>query len=72
MTKDENNQDNIEIPRLTIATAADLLREYETELRNSGAVGEYTEEVSDTINRLDSALENEPNGRQSDNTSNQG
>jgi hypothetical protein len=72
MTKDENNQDNIEIPRLTIATAADLLREYETELRNSGAVGEYTEEVSDTISRLDSALENEPNGRQSDNTSNQG
>lgn len=62
MTKEKDNLETVEISRLTAASAMDFLEEYESELKHSGAVGEYTQELRDTIEKLDTALENDVDG----------
>lgn len=57
---------SVDIPRLSVATAADFLREYEQELTDSGAEGKYTEELRETIERLDVALSNRTKSRSAD------
>lgn len=47
----------IHLSRLTVATATDFLREYHTELLEANSEGEYTDEMSKTIEILDNALE---------------
>ena len=50
MTEDTDNPYTVTVDRLSLATALDLLREYETELEDSGAdEGPYTNEISETI-----------------------
>lgn len=48
---------DIAVPRMTIADAADLLREYERELERADADGEYAERVAKTIAELDATLD---------------
>lgn len=45
------------LDRLTVATAVDFLRDYRTEFLNSDSTGEYTREMSETIETLEDALE---------------
>lgn len=52
-----DRESEIEISRLTVATAADFLRDYEKELSESGAEGDYTQEIQDVVEALDRALE---------------
>lgn len=67
MTENTDNPHTVTVDRLSLATALDLLREYETELEDSGAdEGPYTNEVSETIERLDDALRDR-SGAQSSN-----
>ena len=55
MSNDSN--DHVTISRLTAATAIDILRDVETELEQSNATGPYLEEVSETIDTVERALE---------------
>jgi hypothetical protein len=47
----------VAIPRMTAAEAADLLREYESELAAADLDVEYAERVRETIADLDAALD---------------
>lgn len=67
MTDNTDSRYNVEASRLTVATAVDFLREYENELRQSGAEGKYTREVSKTIEKLNTALEKRANEKRSNN-----
>jgi hypothetical protein len=49
MIKEKDSLEKVEISRLTAASAMDFLEEYESELKHSGAGGEYTQELRDTI-----------------------
>lgn len=46
----------IAVPRMTVAEAADLLREYERDLERADVGGEYAERVAETIADLEAAL----------------
>lgn len=52
----KENPHKVEVSRMTTASAADLLRDYEKELKYSRTEGDYTREVSETIKKLDAAL----------------
>lgn len=57
MTNESEHE--IEIQRLTVAKAVDLLRDYEQELENARAEGEYTDEVESTYKLLQEKLDSE-------------
>lgn len=47
---------SVTVSRLTIATAADFLRDYTQELEQASTEGEYTAELDETVQALNSAL----------------
>lgn len=46
----------VTLSRMTVASAADTLRDYRDELEGAGTEGEYTQEIEDVIGALDAAL----------------
>lgn len=56
---DENEQateETVAVPRMTAATAADLLCDYRREFERANAGGPYREELAATIEQLERAL----------------
>jgi len=47
---------SVTVSRLAIATAVDFPRDYTQELEQAGSEGEYTAELGETVQALDSAL----------------
>jgi len=48
--------DSVPVSRLTIATAADFLRDYARELEQAGSDGAYTAELDETVQVLEASL----------------
>ncbi|MFC6756548.1 MULTISPECIES: hypothetical protein [Haloarcula] len=48
---------SVTLSRMTVASAADTLRDYRDELEDAGTEGEYTQEIRDVVASLDAALE---------------
>jgi len=51
------DSNTVTVSRLTVATAADFLRDYTHELKQSSAEGQYTTEMAEIVTELDSILE---------------
>ena len=47
----------VPVSRLTVATAADRLREYRQEVEQVAGGGSYVQELSETIEQLEQALQ---------------
>jgi uncharacterized protein YwgA len=48
--------ETVYIPRLTLASAVDLLEDYQDEMEQADATGPYSNELSDTIEQLQERL----------------
>jgi len=48
---------SVTLSRMTVASAADALRDYRDELEGAGAEGEYTQEIRDVVASLEAALD---------------
>jgi len=58
MNDDTLSNSDVTISRMTAATAADLLREYERTLHRAGVRDSHADDVAETIAELDAALGN--------------
>lgn len=45
------------VPRMTVATAIDLLGDLEKEVKQANAIGPYSKEIESTVKRLRDSLE---------------
>lgn len=52
------NHETVAVSRLTVATAIDLLRDFEDEFERVNATGPYLDELSETIEQLEESLDN--------------
>lgn len=59
MNDDTQWNPDVTVSRMTAATAADLLREYERTLHRAGVRDGHADDVAETIVELDAALGNQ-------------
>lgn len=63
MPGDTEDEWLVEVDRLTLAEAADLLRDYERSFEEAAEEGAYTEAISETVATLDEALQSRETDR---------
>ena len=49
--------ETVPVPRLTVATSIDLLRDLESEVERADAYGPYLDEITETIEQLGKSLD---------------
>jgi uncharacterized protein YwgA len=54
--EERHEVETVDIPRLTLASAIDLLEEYRDEIDRTDTTGPYSNELSDTIEQLQERL----------------
>jgi uncharacterized protein YwgA len=54
--EERHEVETVEIPRLTLASAVDLLEEYRDEIDRTDATGPYSNGLSDTVEQLQERL----------------
>lgn len=57
MSDEHPAAETVEVPRLTLASARDLLADYRREMERADATGPYLDEVSTTIQQLEDDLQ---------------
>lgn len=55
--KETHEIETVEIPRLTLASAIDLLNDYRRDMEQVNATGPYLDELSDTVEQLEMRLD---------------
>ena len=54
--EERHEVETVDIPRLTLASAVDLLEEYRDEIDRTDATGPYSNGLSDTVEQLQERL----------------
>ena len=57
MSDDTPEVETVEVPRLALASAIDLLDDYRQEIDRADTTGSYSDEVSSTVEQLEERLQ---------------